>query len=568
MPAEIPDRTSRGEACPPGQVVHGHGLVVAELDRGDSARAEEPAGRGKHAPGCREPARASGEREAGIVAGHFGREPIHDLVRDIGRVRHDDVEGAGERGVPIAHAKGRPVFYPVQPGIVPGRPGRLRAPVQPHSGEGRPPVEQRHEDASRSRAEIEYGERRPPVRPGRQHGIDQRLGVRPGHEGRGFEPERQAVELCLAQDAGDRLPREASRREIRQPGCALRSDRERILRKEPRGGKPEGRRREQAGIERRVVEPRRPEGGPQGRDGRVARHRGVEDDGRHGVPDTASRPGRLQGPMTPGRTTHPVPTTILSLDGAAPRQDPREVAVEAAIEVSYGGVPFAVMMLTPADLVDFAYGFSMTEGIVAAASDVRNVDVTARENGVSLAIGIAPDRMHALLARRRSMAGRTGCGVCGIEDLAALERASPPPDGRPEAPPVPLAAIGRALAALPEAQVLGRLTGATHAAAFADGAGRLLHVREDVGRHNALDKLVGATLRDGLDAASGFVVVTSRCSFEMVEKAATLGARIVVAISAPTTLAIARAKALDVTLVAIARRDTVTVFGGQERIVG
>ncbi|NNM74013.1 formate dehydrogenase accessory sulfurtransferase FdhD [Enterovirga aerilata] len=258
-------------------------------------------------------------------------------------------------------------------------------------------------------------------------------------------------------------------------------------------------------------------------------------------------------------------TVTIPLSGAPAETGEREIAVETGVEVSFGGVPFAVMMLTPADLEDFGVGFSLTEGIVERAEEVRRVAVTEEERGIGISIEVAPDRMHNLLARRRSMSGRTGCGVCGIEDLEALERARPVERGGAFAP-VPIAAVARALAELPERQRLGRATGATHAAGFADRNGAILLVREDVGRHNALDKLVGAVLRNGLDPAGGFVVVTSRCSFEMVEKAASLGARLIVAISAPTSLAIERAGALGVALVAIARRDTVTVFHGAEAL--
>lgn len=258
-------------------------------------------------------------------------------------------------------------------------------------------------------------------------------------------------------------------------------------------------------------------------------------------------------------------TIIIPLSGEATRRDERAVAVETGVEVLFGGVPFAVMMLTPSDLEDFGYGFSLTEGIVDVASDVRNVHIDERVGGWHVDINVSPDHMHRLLARRRSMSGRTGCGVCGIEDLNALERAQAP-EGERDTASVAVPAIARALAELPDVQVLSRETGATHAAAFADTDGRILHIREDVGRHNALDKLVGAIVRTGLDPAAGFVVVTSRCSFEMVEKTASLGARVLVAISAPTSLAIRRARELDVTLVAIARRDTVTVFTGADRI--
>jgi FdhD protein len=258
-------------------------------------------------------------------------------------------------------------------------------------------------------------------------------------------------------------------------------------------------------------------------------------------------------------------TVVIPLSGAKAETGEREIAVEVGVEVSFGGVPFAVMMLTPADLEDFGVGFSLTEGIVARPEEVRRVTVTEGERGFGVAVEVAPDRMHNLLARRRSMSGRTGCGVCGIEDLDALERAQPV-GGEGAFAPVRIDAIARALADLPERQLLSRATGATHAAAFADREGAIQLVREDVGRHNALDKLVGAILRNGLEPADGFVVVTSRCSFEMVEKAASLGARLIVAISAPTSFAIERARSLGVALVAIARRDTVTVFHGAEAI--
>jgi FdhD protein len=162
------------------------------------------------------------------------------------------------------------------------------------------------------------------------------------------------------------------------------------------------------------------------------------------------------------------------------------------------------------------------------------------------------------------MTGRTGCGVCGIDDLDALRRAKARVGAGP-AFSVP--AIGRALVALDDRQALNLRTRAVHAAAWADAEGAIVAVREDVGRHNALDKLIGALLRAGVDPASGFILITSRCSFEMVEKAATFGARALVAISAPTSLAIQRARALDVALIAIARRDTLTIFHDPERLV-
>ena len=255
-----------------------------------------------------------------------------------------------------------------------------------------------------------------------------------------------------------------------------------------------------------------------------------------------------------------VPAAATRIDFAQARADvslSRAVPVEAAVQIVFGGVPYAVMMATPADLEDFAYGFALTEGIVADASAIRSVDVSRCEDAVRIDVALSGDAMHAHLARRRAMAGRTGCGVCGIEDPAHLPRAT---RAAGAALPIAIHAIARALADLDHAQPLNDATHAVHGAAFAARDGAILLAREDVGRHNALDKLAGALLRTRQDAADGFIVITSRCSFEMAEKAAAIGARCLVAISAPTSLAIARAEALGLTLVALARADSALVF--------
>lgn len=266
----------------------------------------------------------------------------------------------------------------------------------------------------------------------------------------------------------------------------------------------------------------------------------------------------------------PAPVTPLAvlrvrMDGGGAETGERPVATEVPVNVVYGTVPYAVMMMTPADLPDFAMGFSLTEGVIASRDDIRGVTVEDDPDGVRLVVNLAPARFHALLARRRSMAGRTSCGVCGIEDLGAvprtLQRALP-------ATPLTPAVVKRALDMLPGLQTLNRATGAVHAAAWAGLDGTVTHVREDVGRHNALDKLVGALLTAGADPAAGFVLVTSRCSYEMVEKAAALGAGALVAISAPTALGVERARHHGLTLVGIARSDTMTVFTGAERVNG
>ncbi|SFS30629.1 FdhD protein [Methylobacterium sp. yr668] len=259
----------------------------------------------------------------------------------------------------------------------------------------------------------------------------------------------------------------------------------------------------------------------------------------------------------------PAPMQVMTYTGSAPRPDTRALAVEAPVNLVYGSVPHAVMMATPADLEDFAYGFSLTEGIVDSAEEIRATRVETASDGLRLHVELAPGRLREHLARKRAISGRTGCGVCGIEDLAQLPQAGKRADSEVR---VGLPAIARALSNLDSAQRLGAETRAVHAAAWARLDGGLAAVREDVGRHNALDKLIGTLMRTGTPADSGFLVITSRCSYEMVEKAARLGAAVIVAISAPTSLALDRARSYGMTLCAIARADTVTVFTGAERL--
>ncbi|GJE15545.1 formate dehydrogenase accessory sulfurtransferase FdhD [Methylobacterium marchantiae] len=263
-------------------------------------------------------------------------------------------------------------------------------------------------------------------------------------------------------------------------------------------------------------------------------------------------------------TSRRVPTLVVAYEDPTPRDGDRDLAVEMPVNLVYGSVPYAVMMTTPSDLVDFAYGFSLTEGIVESADEIRSVRVEDGDGGLRLVVDLAPGRLREHLARKRAISGRTGCGVCGIDDLASLPTADP---RRHTGGGVEIASIQRALLALGEAQVLNHATRAVHAAAWADRDGTLLAVREDVGRHNGLDKLIGALMRAGTDSSDGFVVITSRCSFEMVEKTATFGAAVLVAISAPTSLAIDRARLHDMTLCAIARSDTLTVFSGRQRLL-
>lgn len=237
-----------------------------------------------------------------------------------------------------------------------------------------------------------------------------------------------------------------------------------------------------------------------------------------------------------------------------------EVAVESPVNIVYGSLPYAVMMASPADLEDFVAGFSLTEGIIRDVDEIRDIAVTPKEEGIEVAVELAPGRFREHLARRRNLSGRTSCGLCGVETFDEVPTAA---QRIGEEPPIGLGAIHAALEALTRHQPLNRLTHSVHAAAWCDRDGAILAAREDVGRHNALDKLIGARLRAGHRASSGFVLTTSRASFEMVEKTAIFGAAALVTISAPTSLAIERARKLGLTLVSVARDDAAILFAGE-----
>lgn len=251
----------------------------------------------------------------------------------------------------------------------------------------------------------------------------------------------------------------------------------------------------------------------------------------------------------------------------------RDVPVETAVNVVYGETPYAVMMTTPDDLTDFAYGFSLTEGLITAAAEIRHVELREamglQTRGLELVVSLAPHAAAEVAARTanraRNTAGRTGCGICGIDQLDALPHTAVRLHERSQVP-VSLPSIRRALQSMEHAQSLNQRTHAVHAAAWCSAQGNIIVLREDVGRHNALDKLIGALLRAGHEPSDGFLVITSRCSFEMVEKAAAYGAATLVAVSAPTSLAVERAILHDMTLLAIARRDSALIFHGAERV--
>lgn len=249
--------------------------------------------------------------------------------------------------------------------------------------------------------------------------------------------------------------------------------------------------------------------------------------------------------------------------GGAAEHGARWVAEETAVALTYDGATHAVMMATPDDLEDFAIGFSLTEGLIGKADDVTGLDIAVTEHGVDVRMWLTPRMGDAVVNRRRRLLGASGCGMCGLESLAEANRVVPVVR---ENPRVTVSVIGAAVAALPGGQRLNAQTHAVHAAAFYQpGAAMLL--REDVGRHNALDKLAGALARAGRDAADGILLLSSRISVEMVQKAAMIGAPVIVAVSAPTALAVRVADAARITLVGIARDDGFEIFTHAERIM-
>jgi FdhD protein len=246
-------------------------------------------------------------------------------------------------------------------------------------------------------------------------------------------------------------------------------------------------------------------------------------------------------------------------------QSERLIPEEVAIAFTYGRSSYAVMMATPADLEDFALGFSLSEGVIDAPAQLAALEIVSQPLGIELRMELTEARDAALLKRRRAMAGPAGCGLCGIESLSAATR----PLRRIESPiRVPSRHIFAAMETLHRNQPLNAQTHAIHGAGFwSVGREELVLVREDVGRHNALDKLCGAIARGGFSASSGIVVITSRISIEIVQKTAMLGAGVLVAISVPTAYAVKEAENANLTLVAVARVDSFEVFTHRERIL-
>ncbi len=260
--------------------------------------------------------------------------------------------------------------------------------------------------------------------------------------------------------------------------------------------------------------------------------------------------------------------TVLRVRGHTVSEGTRTLPEEVPVALVYDGTTHAVMLASPADLEDFAIGFSLTERRIATPADIAELEIVVQPSGIEARMWLAPAAGREVLDRRRALLGPTGCGLCGIDSLDA---ALPPVPPVAAGPLLAVAEIEAAVAALRPAQVLNAEARALHAAGLwrpggSGGDAGLVAVREDVGRHNALDKLAGALARSGEAAAGGVLVMSSRLSVELVQKAAAIGVSIVAAVSAPTALALRTARAAGMTVVGIARDDGFEIFTGCERI--
>lgn len=251
-------------------------------------------------------------------------------------------------------------------------------------------------------------------------------------------------------------------------------------------------------------------------------------------------------------------------DHSPPDRVDRSVPIEAPIAIEFNGIGYAVMMGTPTHLEDFVLGFTLSEGL-AHADELSEPQIVPVEGGWVARLNLPPRSLPRILERARSRVSESGCGICGIDSIAAALAPLPNVTARIE---VRRAAIARALDTLADHQHLGKATGATHAAAFCSPSGEMRAVREDVGRHNALDKLVGTLARPGLSPATGFVLLSARCSQELVEKCVRAGFPMLITISAPTSLAIDRAREAGLALGVLARRDTMLVANDPHGLLG
>jgi FdhD protein len=247
--------------------------------------------------------------------------------------------------------------------------------------------------------------------------------------------------------------------------------------------------------------------------------------------------------------------------GEETRLQPDFLAEEVPVALVFNGISHAVMLASPCDLEDFALGFGLTEGLLENAAELYGVEIKPVAQGIELHLEVAAACAWRLKEHRRSMAGRTGCGLCGTDSLAQVQRNLP----RVHGPQLSPQALARAQRELRARQQLQQLTGATHAAGWCGADGALRAVREDIGRHNALDKLLGALVRDEVDASQGFICITSRASFEMVQKTAMAGVGALAAVSAPTALAVDTAQRCGLALAGFVRGDEMVAYTFAER---
>lgn len=235
----------------------------------------------------------------------------------------------------------------------------------------------------------------------------------------------------------------------------------------------------------------------------------------------------------------------------------RAVPVEAPVAIEYNGFGYAVMMATPSDLKAYAVGFSLAEGLVESAAEIESVLVHAANGGWIVRVNLPWTRMTPIIDRARTRVSESGCGLCGMDSIEAVLAPLPPVTARIR---TSREALARALSELRNFQPLSRATGAAHAAAFCTPDGAIQKVYEDVGRHNALDKLIGALALESVDPAGGFVLLSARCSYELVEKSVRAGFPMLVTISAPTSLAVERARDAGLVLISLARSDSVLLL--------
>ncbi len=279
------------------------------------------------------------------------------------------------------------------------------------------------------------------------------------------------------------------------------------------------------------------------------------------APTTASPADAVSSPLPGSRL---MDALRFSATDGGPRRE--LVAEEVPVALVYNRFPFAVMLATPADLEDFAAGFSLTEAIVADIGEISDIRTRVTDEGVEVDVSVTKERYMLLRERhRRNIVAGSSCGLCGSDSFTeALRPIDPLASGQRFSPQ----AICRAMGEFPTLQILNRSVGSVHGAAFARSDGSIVAVREDIGRHNALDKLIGFLARNGVDRSSGFAVVSSRCSFEMAHKTAAAGVPLIASISAPTALAITFAEAAGVGLVAFARNGRFNLYAGASRISG